>query len=152
MEKISCQSLYVSDFRFLVLTGERADAGNILPANRLRFSKISGIEQSAEYEEIAEGGRNEGPHIVTAPHKKHAPLVLEHGVIPAESRLAGLRPGMRLGTWLTVIVLNAAGLPTPQMFWITDGIVTKWETKDLDAMGNSVLVERFEIMHDGIRW
>ncbi len=151
MGKLSDQSFYASDFRFLVLTGENSNTGNVLPANRLRFSKISGIEESMEYEEIAEGGRNEGPHIVTAPHKRHSPLVLEHGVIPVESRLVGLRPGMRLGTWLTVIVLNAAGFPTPQMFWIEDGIVTRWETRDLDAMGNSVLIEKFEIMHDGIR-
>lgn len=152
MGKNSYQSLYMTDFRFLVLTGEKPDTVNILPANRLRFSKISGIEQTTEYEEIAEGGRNEGPHLLTAPHKKHPPLVLEHGVIPAESWLLGLKPGMRLGTWLTVIVLNAAGIITPQMFWITDGTVSKWEMGSLDAMGNSVLVERLEILHDGIQW
>ncbi len=146
------RSLYAADFRFLVMTGEVSGTLQELPVNRLRFSKISGLESSMEYEEIAEGGRNEGPHILTAPHKRHTPLVLEHGVIPAQSRLAFLRPGMRLGTWLSVILLDASGKPTPRMFWITDGIVTKWESGSLDAMGNSVLVERFELLHDGIRF
>lgn len=148
----SVRNLYAADFRFAVLTGEIKGTPSGLPANRLRFSKISGIEYAMEYEEIAEGGRNAGPHICAAPHKRHAPLVLEHGVVPAESWLNMLRPGMRLGTWLAIIVLDRAGLPTPRMFWITDGIVAKWEAGGLDAMGHSVLVERFEIFHDGIRY
>ncbi|MCM1106290.1 MAG: phage tail protein [Blautia sp.] len=136
---------YAADFRFLVVTGKG-------DGSRLRFSKISGLAYAMEYEEIAEGGRNEGPHIVTAPHKRHSPLVLEHGILPEESWLSKLRPGMRLGTSLTIILLDAQGNQTKRKFWVEDGIVTKWEAADLDAMGSSVLIEKFELLHDGIHY
>lgn len=144
--------LYASDFRFLVLTGENQQAGKLLPVNSLRFSKIAGIESTMEYEEISEGGKNDGPHILNAPHKKHQPLVFERGVIPAISWFSLLKPGMRLGTWLQIIVLDGRGLPTTKQFGISDGIVTKWETSGLDAMGSSILVEKIEIVHDGITY
>lgn len=105
-----------------------------------------------EYEELAEGGRNDAPHILTVPHKRHAPLVLEHGIVQKDSGFAKWKPGMRLGTWLAVILLDAKGRTTDEKFWITDGIVTKREAGNLDAMGNSILIERFEIMHDGIHY
>lgn len=149
--KMAAQDQYAADFRFLVMAGQAPDArAQVTEEQRMRFSKVSGLEASMEYEELMEGGKNEAPHILMIPHKKHAPLVLEHGIIPAESRFARLKPGMRLGTWLTIILLDAKGQLTARRFWITDGIVTKREIGNLDAMGNSILVERFEIIHDGI--
>lgn len=150
-KKSAIQDGYAAEFRFLVMTGQAPSSREGVAENqRLRFSKVSGLESTMEYEELAEGGKNDAPHILTAPHKKHAPLVLEHGLVPAESRFAKWKPGMRLGTWLTVILLDAKGQLTPGKFWITDGIVTKREIGNLDAMSNSILIERFEIMHDGI--
>lgn len=147
------QDQYAAEFRFLVIAGQPpGSVVNVMPVMRMRFSKVSGIESAMEYEELAEGGVNDAPHILTVPHKKHAPLVLEHGIIPLDCRFSKLRPGMRLGTWLCIMLLDARGMLTPRIFWITDGIVTKRETGSLDAMGNSVLIERFEIMHDGIRY
>lgn len=144
---------YAAEFRFLVMTGRApSEREGIADDQKMRFSKVSGLESSMEYEELAEGGKNDAPHILTVPHKKHAPLVLEHGIVPKESRFAKWKPGMRLGTWLSVIVLDEKGQLTGSRFWITDGIVTKRETGNLDAMGNAVLIERFEIMHDGIQY
>lgn len=139
--------MYAVDFRFLVLMAREGNG-----TERMQFSKISGLSCSLEYEEIAEGGRNEGPHIVAAPHKRHEPLVLERGIAEQGSRLVRLKPGMRLNTPLMIYPLDAAGNKGETGFWIEDGIVTKWETGGLDAMGRSILVERFEIMHDGIRY
>lgn len=143
---------YLTDFRFLVLTGKKGTKITADSGDRLHFSKISGIERTMDYEEIAEGGKNDGPHILTVPHKKHAPLVLEQGLVPAKSWFATLQPGMRLGAWMNIILLDGSGSMTSRMFWIEDGIVTKWETGGFDAMGNSILVERFEIVHDGIHY
>lgn len=149
----SIQDQYALDFRFLVMAGKVPHKrGQIEDEQRMRFSKVSGLESSMEYEELMEGGKNEAPYLLAIPHKKHVPLVLEHGIIPAESRFAKLRPGMRLDSWLAVVLLSAKGELTARRFWITDGIVTKREVGNLDAMGNSILVERFEIMHDGIHY
>ncbi len=136
----------MADFRFKVMTGR--DEGD----SEICFSKISGMELTMEQEEIQEGGKNDGPHILMAPHKRHQPLVLERGVLPVSSWMSRLKPGMRLDTWLTVVLLNQYGTMTGRRIQIDDGIVTKWELSGLDAMGNSVLVEKLEIVHDGISY
>lgn len=116
------------------------------------FSKISGIESTMEYEEINEGGYNSSPHLVAVPHKKHSPLVLEKGAAPKDSWINRIKPGMKLGTWLEVVLLDTKGKETDRRFSIQDGLITKWEISGLDAMGNEVLVERLEIMHEGIQY
>lgn len=131
---------YALNFRFLVLTGGES----------ICFSKISGIEITMEQEEIFEGGKNGGPHILFSPHKKNPPLVLERGILPNNSWLSKLRPGMRLGTWLQVVLLDEQGNPMERTFGIDDGTVVKWEISGLDALGNSIVVEKMEIAHDGI--
>ena len=146
------RKIFVPDFRFVILTGEDNVPNDTATVGKICFSRVSGIESTMEQEEIAEGGKNDGPHILLAPHKRHSPLVLERGVVPAESWMCRLRPGMRLGTWLMVILLDEKGTQTKRKFTISDGIVTKWELSGLDAMGNSVLVEKLEIVHDGITY
>ena len=141
---------YASDFRFHVLTGISPFAG--IPGSDICFSRISGIGSTAESEEIAEGGRNSGPHLLAVPAKWQTQLVLERGVLPVSHWMYRLKPGMRLGTWLQIIVMDESGLPTSRQFWIEDGIVTKWELSDLNALGNSILIERMEILHDGINY
>ncbi len=141
---------YVSDFRFLVLTGRDRITGMLPSVGSICFSKVSGVEIAMEQEEISEGGKNDGPHILCAPHKKHQPLILERGVLPADSWFRTLKPGMSLGTWLHIILLDENGRMTARQFGISDGIVTKWDISGLDAMNSSVLIERLEIVHDGI--
>lgn len=143
---------YASDFRFRVLTGTIRYSGGTIPGTDIRFSKISGIESAAETEEVAEGGKNSGPLLLPVPKKRHAPLVLERGFLPANHWMTRLKPGMRLGTWLQVIVLSENGSSIDRKFWIEDGTVTKWELSELNAMGSSILIERMEILHDGINY
>lgn len=143
-------SSYERDFRFLVLTGEDTYEKNVTVEGSVCFSKISGIELAMETEEIMEGGKNDGPHLLHAPHKRHQPIVLERGVISKNSWMSRLKPGMRLGTWLLVILLTDKGEWSGRRFGINDGTVSKWELAGLDAMGRSILVERMEIIHDGI--
>lgn len=142
---IQMHKSYVPSYRFAVhLEGNRYD--------KVCFSKISGIESTLELEEIYEGGRNYSPHLVAAAHKKHAPLVLEKGAAPIHSWINMLKPGMWLGTWLEIVLLDPRGLETPRRFNIEDGLVTKWEISGLDAMSNEILIERLEIHHEGIQY
>lgn len=135
---------FLPDFRFRVMTGRDEQDGSVC------FSKISGIEVTMEQEEIMEGGKNDGPHILSAPHKKNPPLVLERGFLVKRSWLSKLSPGMRLDTWLQVDLLDEKKEKSGRYFYIEDGIVTKWELSGLDAMSGSILVEKVEIVHDGI--
>ena len=139
-------SNYVPGYRFAVSLGNNDNYDKVC------FSKISGIESTLDYEEIQEGGYNASAHLLPAPHKKHAALVLERGAAPYDSWINKLKPGMRLGTWLEVVLLDAAGNNTERRFLIQDGIVTKWEIAGLDVLGNNILVEKLEIMHEGIRY
>ncbi|MFR5601845.1 MAG: phage tail protein [Lachnospiraceae bacterium] len=134
---------YIPAYRFAVrLGGNRYD--------KVCFSKISGIERTLEYEEIQEGGNNDGPHLLALPHKKHSPLILEKGAAPVNSWINIIKPGMWLGTWLEVVLLDNKGKETVRRFSIDDGLITKWEISGLDAMGNELLIEKLEIMHNGI--
>lgn len=139
------QKTYVPVYRFAVRLG-----GNTY--DKVCFSKISGIESTLDYEEINEGGYNSSPHLLAVPHKKHSPLVFEKGAAPVDSWINRIKPGMRLGTWLEIVLLDASGKDTDRHFRIQDGLVTKWEISGLDAMGSEVLVERLEIMHEGIQY
>ena len=143
MEEPKKRTDYVPDYRFLVVNKKNEKAG---------FLRVSGLTAEMEQEEIPEGGKNDGPHIVTAAHKKHPPLVLERGILPQKSWIEKLKPGMQLGTWLEIFVLDEKGKRTTRSFRIEDGIVTKCEMSGFDAMGNSMLVEKIEIVHDGIRF
>lgn len=136
---------YISSYGFLVRLGDDT-------YKEVCFSKISGIESTLDYEEIFEGGYNASPHLVAVPHKKHATLVLEKGAGPKDSWISKIKPGMKLGTWLNVIVLDNKGKPTNRQFYIQDGLITKWELSGLDAMKSEILIERLEIMHEGIQY
>lgn len=142
----SAHGNYVPEYRFAV------HLGNNDSYNKVCFSKISGIECTLDYEEIHEGGYNTSAHLLPAPHKKHAALVFEKGAASTESWISRLKPGMRLGTWLEIVLLDGAGKETSRRFMIEDGIVTKWEVSGLNALGNNILVEKLEIMHEGIKY
>ncbi len=136
---------YVPVYRFAVQLG---DTGY----EKVCFSKISGIERSLDYEEIQEGGYNDSPHLLAVPHKKHGVLVLEKGAAVTDSWVSRIRPGMWLGTWMDIVLLDARGNQTGRRFQIDDGLITKWEISGLNAMGSEILIERLEIMHEGIRY
>lgn len=135
---------YVPVYRFAVRIGENN--------GKVCFSRISGIEKTLDFEEIYEGGYNAAPHLVAVPHKNHAALVLEKGAAPGNSWVNKIKPGMKLGTWLEVVLLDTKGKETGQTFTIQDGLVTKWEISHLDAMGREILIEKLEIMHEGIQY
>lgn len=137
---------YVPEYRFAV------NLGNYDNFSKVCFSKISGLVSTLDYEEIQEGGYNASPHLLPVPHKKHGALVFEKGAAPAESWISKLKPGMRLGTWLEIVLLDGAGKETSRRFMVEDGIVTKWEVSELNALGNNLLVEKLEIMHEGIKY
>ena len=135
---------YAPVYRFAVQLGDTS-------YEKVCFSRVSGLERTMEFEEISEGGYNESPHLVAVPHKRHGVLVLERGMAPVDSWSSRVRPGMWLGTWLDIVLLDEKGKQTNRRFQINDGLITKWEVSGLDAMGSQLLVEKLEIMHEGIQ-
>lgn len=119
--------------------------------SKLRFSKVSNIEQEIEMEEFAVGGLNGAPHIAVAPSKKSGRLVLEQGVVILDKDVKGWRAGYYLNGPIDIFVSgNSMKRLLPKHYSISGGLIVKWELSSLDAMGSEVLVQKFEIAHDGL--
>lgn len=137
---------YASGFRFRVTIDPKLDE-----KSEIGFSKVGGLTVELEVEEIQEGGVNGTPHVLTSPAKRSGKLTLEKGLASANSWATKLRPGFRLGGWLTVEVADSSGTVI-RTFMIEDGIVTKWELTDMDASSSQVLIEKLEIAHTGLKY
>ena len=138
---------YMSNYRFRVVLG------NVPGYNPevISFARASGLQLSLEYEELAEGGLNDRPHVLNNPAKKNGTLVLERGVAGKKGWMARMRPGLHLGTWLRISLMDARNDKILRSYEIEDGVVTKWELSPLDAMGHEVLIEKLEIQYVGLK-
>lgn len=138
---------YMSNYRFRVLLGTVPGYNPEV----ISFARASGLEMSLDYEELAEGGVNEGPHILNSPSKKNGTLVLERGVAQKKGWMARMKPGLHLGTWLRVMLMDGQGKKILRTYEIEDGVVTRWELSPLDAMGHEILIEKVEIQYRGLK-
>ena len=116
------------------------------------FSSIGGLERATTLEDYREGGRNDFVHkLVTL--TKYPNLVLKRG----------LANGTDLWDWhqkvidgnveresISVIVQDEKGQEAHR-YVFEDAYPTKWNGSDLDASGNSVVVESVELAHHGMR-
>lgn len=121
----------------------------------LSFSKVTNISKALEYDTIAEGGLNTMVHTFSKPKQQQETLILEKGVNVSRSKDNSaysdlkLKIGGRIGQAVTLVVLgNEEG--HNRYYSFDEGVVTKWEIGNLDASGNEVLIERFEIAHSGL--
>lgn len=120
---------------------------------QLSFSKISNISKTIEYDTIQEGGRNGYVHSFTKPQTQQEILTCERGITTwGNAVLAplGLKPGGKIKMPVIIMVMKYPG-HIDKAYCFDEGVVTKWETSDLNAMGDEVLVERFEIAHTGLK-
>lgn len=113
------------------------------------FSKISGLREETEYDSIREGGRNWSPLFFEKGKSKPDTLVLESGVKSMDvSRSKGwLKRGTKLSGVVIILGRNGTNF---KGFTFDEGIVTKIEYGDLNALGNEIVIRRMEIAHTGI--
>lgn len=111
------------------------------------FSKISGISQSIETETINEGGYNDSPRFLLKPKTKLETITLEHGIRTRGTLGLTLRIGMPVYIG-TIIIMD--GLIPGKIYAFEEGIVTKYEVGELDALNKTVLVRKLEISHSGL--
>lgn len=137
------QADLIGNNRFLVVIGN----------TKLSFAKVSNLESSIDTDTIQIGGINNFVHVVTSPKKQQQTITFERGIMTGTNILDKIRPGVRLGTSIEIMVLRAEDKRTNKIvkkFYIDDGLVTKWETSTLDALSNEVLIQKFEIAHTGL--
>ncbi len=121
----------------------------------LSFARVSNIGRTLEHENIQEGGHHYTVHTFTKPRQQRETLILEKGI--NISRLTdriglaslGLKPGGRIRKPVSLVVLGENKVIN-SVYSFEEGIVVGWELGELNAMGNEVLIERFEIAHSGL--
>ncbi len=120
----------------------------------LRFQKISGLSRQLETSPHREGGENVGnlhfPERVT-----HGSLVLERGVMnltPLTWVFNDVMGGFNIRhATVVVILLNHASVPVCS-WTLTQALPVKWQTSDLDASSNAVLINTLELAYKDMRW
>lgn len=113
------------------------------------FSKISNISAELEYESIGEGGRNTSLLFFRKPRSKLDVLTLEKGV---RNTSQGVKMSLNTGgrvTGLIIGIKKAGKLVLSYTF--DEGIITKVELGNLDAMGHEILIKKMEIAHTGLK-
>ncbi len=130
---------FVTNSRFEVYIGQ----------DSYGFSKISGLREETEYESIREGGRNWSPLFFEKGKTKPDTLTLEGGLrtMGITRSINRIRRGMKLEGVVIILGRNGTNFIG---YTFDEGIVTKIEYGDLNALGNEILIKKLEIAHSGL--
>ncbi|MEG1458963.1 MAG: phage tail protein [Acetivibrio sp.] len=141
LEIFNSKNRLMNNYKFQVFIGHA----------RLSFSKVEGLAETLEFDRIEEGGVNDYVHIRQTNRKQEQTLRFSKGVKSTDQLLKVMKPGMRIEGGLLIIIKNTNSIFGMQIYTVDEPIVTRWELGALDALNGEVLVETFEISHNGIR-
>lgn len=112
------------------------------------FSKLSGLSREAETTTYQEGGLNDRVHVLRGPVKNCGTLRLERGAYAGEFFPFYLA-GERLAIPMRIEIHGPDGMgPLGKIYTLTGLVVKKWEVGDLDALQNTLLIDRFEVNYE----
>ncbi len=114
------------------------------------FSRIRNISREVETEAVREGGDNWHVHTLTKQQSSPQKLILERGLLggyDGETPII-LSPGTLVAN-VTIMVLQRGQAVKAYAF--DEGIVTKWEVSDLDALQGNAVYQTVEITHSGLQ-
>ncbi|MCG1040904.1 MULTISPECIES: phage tail protein [Burkholderiaceae] len=115
----------------------------------IAFQRISGLSRELQVTQHRQGGDNKG-NVHLPEQLTHGTLVLERGVMLLTPLTAIFNSvlGEFDSHYLTVVVMLLNDVNLPVSTWTaTDAMPLKWETGDLDATSNTVLINRFELAY-----
>lgn len=119
--------------------------------HKIGFSRVQNIQDSCQIEEIAVGGQNYSPHIAISPSNKGGRLILERGILwEDKSFVKNWKSGYYINGPIDIIAVRKDMFRLRKTFSISGGIIEKFELSDLDALDSKVVIEKFEIVHNGI--
>ena len=115
------------------------------------FTEVTGLEVRTEVDEQREGGTNDFVHKIAK--ETHYPnLTLKRGITDKTDLWAWhqqIVQGEILRKTVSVILLDSVG--NEKWRWVfRDAYPVKWNGTDLNATGNTVLVESVELAHHGM--
>lgn len=116
------------------------------------FSKVSGLAAEVEYETYEQGGDND--HVYRAIKRiKYPNLVLERGMTTSNDlwgwyqKTASGKPDKKSGA---VVLVGLDGKEKNR--WNFSGAYpVKWESSDFSSTSSDTVIEKIEIVHDGIK-
>jgi len=133
--------------------------GDVLTAFRFRvvlgkytygFSKISGLQRQRDTFTYQEGGLNDRVHVFPAQAKSCGSVRMERGAYAGES-FPFYMTGERLSLPMRIEIWNPADRDKIDKCYTLSGLVVKrWEAGELDALQNTLLIDRFELDYEEI--
>lgn len=112
------------------------------------FSKVSGLGREAETTVYQEGGINDRVHVLRGPVRNPGALRMERGAYAGEYFPFYLA-GERLFQPMRIEVRSPEGPRLLGKFYTLTGLVVKkWEAGELDALQNTLLIDRFELHYE----
>jgi len=115
------------------------------------FAKASGVAVEVEVYSYQEGGVNHFEHQLPT-RTKHSNIQLERGVTKSDVLMKWFRQisdGIILKRDFAIILWNNNG-DIIRRWNFLKGYPIKWRIGDLDALGNTLLIESIELTHEGI--
>ncbi|MDO4804336.1 MAG: phage tail protein [Lachnospiraceae bacterium] len=111
------------------------------------FARIKNISEIIEVETVQEGGNNWTVHNLARPISSSHKLILERGFLVDGGCDPGLTAGSRVYD-VTIMVMEHGKIKKTYSF--KEGIVTRWEISDFDALQGQVIYNTIEILHNGL--
>ena len=114
------------------------------------FSKVTNIGSRIEYDTLIEGGQNEHPMYFKKPKKKPDKVIFERGV--CTSSIGNALQSLKAGTKVkNVMIFVKNNVDTERILYFNDGLILSKTYSSMDAMGKSVMIEKLEIIHSGLK-
>jgi len=134
------RSLYNSSFFGLEIDG----------INEASFAKASGVASEIELHKYQEGGVNHFEHQIPT-RTKFSNITLEKGMTKSKELsnwFQQIKEGIIAKKNFSVVLWNEKGEEIRRWNFV-NGYPVKWSAGDLDALGNQVMIEKIELVHEG---
>ena len=113
------------------------------------FARIRNVSEVLETEAVREGGDNWHVHTLAKQLSSPQKLTMERGLLadPDGKAPVDLKPGTMV-TSVTIVVMQRGS--KNKSYYFDQGIVTKWDISDFDALQGNVMFQTVEITHSGL--
>lgn len=119
---------------------------------KVSFSKVTNIGSSIEYDTFIEGGRNDSPIVRLKPKTRPDTIIFERGVPVGSSLLKSFLLKIQEGKKIkNVMIFVKHNGKTKRILCFDSGIIVSRQISEMDAMGESVMIEKLEIAHNGLK-
>ncbi|RUL78808.1 phage tail protein [Dyella choica] len=120
----------------------------------IAFQKVSGLNRQLNVTPYSQGGQNAG-NLYLADKVQHSPLILERGVMivtPLTLMFDRVMQGEQM-IYADVVILLLNHLSMPVCGWtLSNALPVRWQTAELDANANAILVNTLELQYQNIHW